>query len=73
MRLSYTDFKNKNSQKDNYKFYVFAYFFIDVVVNILISLFIRLHNLYFLKNTLRKILETDNNNNNNKQYEPMFF
>ena len=51
-------------------------FFIDIVINILISLFIRLHNLYFLRNTLRKILETDNNNNNNnnnKQYEPMFF
>ena len=55
-------------------------FFIDVVINILISLFIRLHNLYFLRNTLRKILETankdnnnNNNNNNNKQCEPMFF
>ena len=56
MRLSCTDFKIWILVEDNYKFYVFACFFIVVVVvNIWISLFIKLYNLCFLRNTLRKI------------------
>ena len=69
--------KIKTHKKTIVNFMYLRIFFIDVVINILISLFIRLHNLYFLRNTLRKILETankdNNNNNNNKQCEPMFF
>ena len=56
MRQSCNDFKIWKLVKGNRKLYVFACFFIVVVVvNIWISLFIRLYNLYFLRNTLRKI------------------
>ena len=58
MRLSCIDFKIWKLVKSNCKFYVFACIFMVVVVNIWISLFIRLYNLYFLRNILRKISET---------------
>ena len=54
MRLSCTDFKIWKLVKDNCKIYVFACFFIIVVVNIWIYLFIRLYNICFLRNILRK-------------------
>ena len=46
--------KNENSLKEIVKLYVFVCFFIVVVVNILIYLFIRLCNLCFLRSTLEK-------------------
>ena len=55
MTLPCTDFKLEKLVEGNCKLYVFVYFFIVVVVNIWISLFIKLYNLYFLRNTLRKI------------------
>ena len=54
-------FQNMKLVEGNCKFYVFVYFifiFIVVVVNIWISPFIKLYNLYFLRNILRKISET---------------
>ena len=55
MKLLCNDFKIWKLVEGNCKFYVFTCFFIVVVVNIWISLFIRLCNLYFLRNTLKKI------------------
>ena len=54
MRLSYNNFKIWKPVEGNCKFYVFACFFIVIIVNIWISFFIRLCNLFFLRNTLRK-------------------
>ena len=59
MRLSCNDFKIWKRVEDNCKLYVFTCFFIVIiVVNIWISLFIRLYNLCFSRNTLRKITGT---------------
>ena len=55
MRLSCNDFKIWKLVEDNCKLYVFVWILIVVIVNIWISLFIKLCNLYFLRNTLRKI------------------
>ena len=56
MRLSCNDFKIWKLVEGNYKLYIFTFFFfIIIVVNTWISLFIRLYNLCFLRNTLIKI------------------
>ena len=57
MRLSCNDFKIWKLVKSNCKLYIFTCFLIVFYVNIWISLFIKLCNLYFLRNTLKKILE----------------
>ena len=55
MRLSCNDFKIWKLVEGNCKLYVFVCFLIVVIVNIWIFLFIRLCNLCFLRNILRKI------------------
>ena len=55
MRLSCSDFKIWKIVEGNCKLYVFACVLIVVIINIWISLFIKLCNLHFLRNTLGKI------------------
>ena len=57
IRLLYNDFKIWKLTKSNWKLYVFAYVLIIIIVNIWIPLFIKWCNLYFLKDTLKKIPE----------------